>query len=76
MFETSDIALASYLMMKNVKLISAGKESGGRFRFVFDDSKNECNVHSIDYVNSDFSKFKFENPPRQRDSVNFLNMNF
>ena len=57
MFETSDIALASYLMMKNIKLVSAGKESGGRFRFVFEDSKNECNTHSIDYVHSDFSKF-------------------
>ena len=57
MFETSDIAVAAYIMMKGVKLVSATRNSSGRFKFVFDDTGSVCVKHSIDYVNSDFCKF-------------------
>ena len=57
MFVTSDIALSAYLMMKGVKLISAGRSSGGKFNFEFDDSQAACNQYSVDFLNSECSRF-------------------
>ena len=36
-FVTSDIAHAAYLMLKGLKLLSATRETDGRFKFEFDD---------------------------------------
>ena len=53
MFETSDIAIAAYLMMKGLRLISAGREKTGRFKFCFDDPKSEAQRMCVEFVNSE-----------------------
>ena len=36
-FETSDIGVAAYVMMKGLKLQSATRDGRGRFKFIFED---------------------------------------
>jgi hypothetical protein len=57
MFETSDIAIASYVMMKGLRLIKAERERTGRFKFVFDDPDSLGNSYAVEYVNSESAKF-------------------
>lgn len=57
MFETSDIAIAAYLMMKGLKLISAGREKNGRFKFEFDDPGALAQKLSVEFVNSESALF-------------------
>ncbi len=57
MFETSDIAIAAYLMMRGLKLQSAGREKTGRFKFVFDDPKSESQRLCVEFVNSESALF-------------------
>ena len=54
---TSDIAIAAFLMMKGMKLISASRGIKGRFRFEFDNSKNEADTFAVAFVNSESAKF-------------------
>jgi len=54
---TSDIAIAAFLMMKGMKLISASRERNGRFRFEFDDSKDQADKFAVEFVNSESAKF-------------------
>lgn len=54
-FETSDLGLAAFLLVKGRPLLVAGREKN-RFSFVFED-KAECESLSIKYVNSEFAKF-------------------
>ena len=54
-YETADLGLAAYLLIKNSKLLSAGRRSN-KFSFIFEDP-DKCRVHAIEYVNSDFSQF-------------------
>ena len=54
---TSDIAIAAFLMMKGMQLISASRERNGRFRFEFDDSKNQADKFAVEFVNSESAKF-------------------
>ena len=56
-YQTSDLALAAYLMMKGLILKSATKGPTGRFEFIFKDPKDEALQHSLEYVNSDCCKF-------------------
>jgi len=56
-FETSDIAIASYLMIRDLKLLSATKSPGGRFKFIFEDPNNEGGLLSVDFVNSEAALF-------------------
>ena len=56
-FITADIAIAAFLMMKGMKLISATRERNGRFRFEFDDPKNEADKFAVEFVNSESAKF-------------------
>lgn len=56
-YQTSDIAIAAYLMMKGMKLIDARRERNGRFHFEFDDPNNIGNKLAIEYVNSESAKF-------------------
>ena len=56
-FETSDIGVAAYVMMKGLKLKSASRGQGGRFRFVFNDHNQLGAGLSVDYVNSESAKF-------------------
>jgi len=57
MFQTSDIAIAAYLMMKGVKLLTADRDSSGRFKFCFEDTHNKCKSLSVDFLNSECSRF-------------------
>ena len=54
---TSDIALAAFLMMKGMKLLSATRERNGRFRFEFDNTKNLADSYAVEFVNSESAKF-------------------
>ena len=56
-FETSDIGIAAYVMMKGLKLSRASRGPGGRFKFVFEDPKNLGPRLAVDYVNSEAAKF-------------------
>ena len=56
-FETSDIGVAAYVMMKGLKLKSASRGHGGRFKFIFNDPQQIGNKLSVDYVNSESAKF-------------------
>ena len=56
-YTTSELALAAYLRMRSVRLISASKTSTGKFEFVFDDKQNECSGHFVDFLNGEFSVF-------------------
>ena len=56
-YTTSELALAAYLRLRSVRLISASKTSTGKFEFVFDDKKNECSGHFVDFLNGEFSVF-------------------
>jgi hypothetical protein len=56
-YTTSELALAAYLRMRGVRLISAGKTPTGKFEFVFDDKKSECSGHFVDFLNGEFSMF-------------------
>ena len=54
---TSDIALAAFLMMKGMKLLSATRERNGRCRFEFDNTKNLADSYAVEFVNSESAKF-------------------
>ena len=56
-FETSDIGVAAYIMMKGLKLKSATREKNGRFKFVFNDPKNIGQSLAVDFVNSESALF-------------------
>ena len=56
-YETSDIALAAFLLMMGVALITAEKTKSGKFKFEFHDPDSRIDVLAIEFVNSDFVKF-------------------
>lgn len=56
-YTTSDIAIAAYLMLKGLKLLSATRETTGRFKFEFDDSNNEAKKYAVEYISSEFCVF-------------------
>ena len=56
-FETSDIAIAAYVMMRGLKLTSAIRTQTGRFKFIFEDNSNRGPVLAVEYVNSESAKF-------------------
>jgi len=56
-FETSDIGIAAYVMMRGLKLIKASRNQSGRFIFVFQDTNNLGKSFAVDYVNSESAKF-------------------
>ena len=56
-FETSDIGVAAYIMMKGLKLLSATRDRTGRFKFIFDDPNDNGQKLSVDFVNSESAMF-------------------
>lgn len=56
-FITADIAIAAFLMMKGMKLVSATRERNGRFRFEFSDPNDEADKFAVEFVNSESAKF-------------------
>lgn len=56
-FETSDLPLAAFLVMKGLVLSTAKKIGGNKFLFVLEDPDGTADKFSLEYVNSDFCKF-------------------
>ena len=56
-FETSDLAIAAFLMLKGHTLVHAGRHTTGRFSFVFEDDDQKCKVHAVEFLSSDCCKF-------------------
>ncbi len=56
-FQTSDIGIAAYVMMKGLKLKNASRGQNGRFSFIFDDPLNVGKDYAVDYVNSESARF-------------------
>ena len=56
-FQTSDIGIAAFVMMKGLKLKQACKSHSGRFSFVFEDPKDLGRQYAVDYVNSESARF-------------------
>lgn len=56
-YTTSELALAAYLKMRGVRLISASKTATGKFEFIFDDKAKVCEGHFVDFLNGEFSVF-------------------
>lgn len=56
-FETSDLPLTAFLIMKGLKLITAKKVGNGKFLFIISDPDGIADNLSLEYVNSDFCKF-------------------
>tara|TARA_R110002012_G_scaffold208120_1_gene378206 strand:- start:285 stop:515 length:231 start_codon:yes stop_codon:yes gene_type:complete len=56
-YNTSDLPLAAYLMMKNLKLKNAKRSPGGKFEFIFFDPDEIAFSLALEFVNSDFCKF-------------------
>jgi hypothetical protein len=55
LYETSDLGIAAYLIIRNKQLISAEKRPG-RYSFTFL-GKDECQKLAIEFVNTEFSRF-------------------
>ena len=56
-FETSDIGIAAYVMMRGLRLQNASRGPGGRFNFTFIDPNREGPKFAVDYVNSESAMF-------------------
>jgi hypothetical protein len=56
-YQTSDIGIAAFVMMKGLKLQQASRGNGGRFNFIFQDPHNLGPQYAVDYVNSESAKF-------------------
>ena len=54
-YETADLGLAAFLLVKGQNLNSAGRR-GNRYSFVFEGDE-ECQKLAVVYVNSEFSRF-------------------
>lgn len=56
-YKTSDLSLTAYLVMKGLVLVKATKCEDGKFEFVLEDYNNISGTLTIEYLNSDCSKF-------------------
>lgn len=56
-YETSDLALAAFLTLKGLKLVSAKRLDSGRFEFVLDDSEKKAETLAIDFFSSEFCEY-------------------
>jgi hypothetical protein len=56
-YMTSDLSLAAFLLMRGLQLKSAEKTSSGRFKFLFIDPDEKGKLLSLEFLNSDFSRY-------------------
>tara|TARA_B100000035_G_scaffold314617_1_gene331446 strand:+ start:8551 stop:8766 length:216 start_codon:yes stop_codon:yes gene_type:complete len=54
-FITNDIGLAAYLLMKSIPVVRV--KNGRPFEFEFENKDNICNKLSIEFLNSESSRF-------------------
>ena len=57
LYETSDLAIAAYLMLHGFVLKDAKKLATGKFYFAFEDPDNQARLRALEFMSSDFSKF-------------------
>jgi len=57
LYETSDLAIAAYLMLHEFKLTDAGRLSTGKFKFVFEDPNSNARSRAVEFLSSDCCKF-------------------
>ena len=55
-FKTSDIGLASYILLKGGVLISASRGRAG-FEILFENKDGCCERLAVEYLNSEFTKY-------------------
>lgn len=55
-YETSDIAISAYLVMRGINLISATKV-GNKFKFVFENQSGMTESMEREYLSSDFPRY-------------------
>ena len=53
MYNTSDLSIAAYLMMKGMKLQNAYRGSNGQFMFEFEDPEGKGVQLAIEFTNRD-----------------------
>lgn len=56
-YETSDLAIAAYLMLKGLQLLSAGKLPSGKFQFIFADPDTKARQLAVQFLSSECCKF-------------------
>ncbi|MAF25692.1 hypothetical protein CL634_09000 [bacterium] len=56
-YQTSDLSLAAFLLMRGLKLVHAEKNKSGKFIFLFDDPDDRCKKLSLEFVNSEFCDY-------------------
>ena len=56
-YRTSDLSMAAFLLMRDLKLLEAEKVSSGKFNFLFDDPDDRAKKLALDFVNSEFCEF-------------------
>ena len=56
-YNTSDLSMAAFLLMRGLKLLEAEKISSGKFNFLFADPDDKAKKLSLDFVNSEFCEF-------------------
>jgi len=57
LYETSDLAIAAYLMLHDFKLLDASRLASGKFKFVFEDPKKQAKSKAVEFLSSDCCKF-------------------
>ena len=57
MFTTSDIGIAAYLQLKGLKLTACRRLETGKFYFSFEDPKDQGQLFSLEFLDSDFCRF-------------------
>lgn len=55
-YETSDISISAYMVMRGLNLLSAAK-NGNKFRFIFDNSNGTAEILEREYLSSDFPRY-------------------
>ncbi len=56
-FTTSDLALAAYMVMRGLGLISAKRLDSGRFEFKMEDPDVKADALALEFVSSEFAQY-------------------
>lgn len=56
-FQTSDLALAAYMVTKGMKLLKANRKPSGRYNFEIEDPEGKAEEYKLEFINSEFYKF-------------------
>lgn len=57
MYETSDLGIAAYLMLKDLDLKGCSIHPSGRYCFEFEDPHGIASELAMDFLKSDFTKY-------------------